>query len=115
MDNNYKITWKIKKMYCYPEYNNNKDVVFSVKWICNGEKVVNDIVYTSDLSGDTVINLINIDNFTPYIQLQEEQVLGWLFNSMGEEQKVHYENAVINAINVKINPPTIEPPLPWIN
>jgi hypothetical protein len=49
--------------------------------------------------------------FTPYAQLTESQVLGWIWAN-GVDQTAT-EAAVAQQIQNQINPPVVTPPLPW--
>ena len=55
------------------------------------------------------------DNFIPYDQLTEAQVLEWIFASMTPERKAQFEEGANAALQQKINPPdTVQSPdLPW--
>lgn len=69
--------------------------------------------YNSRVYGTTGVMYHSGSNFTPYDQLTEPQVLGWTFDSMGASQKANYEAAASNAIYTQIDPPVVNPPLPW--
>jgi hypothetical protein len=50
--------------------------------------------------------------FTPYADLTQDQVLGWCWaNGVNKDAT---EAAVQAQIDNQINPPTIQPPLPWV-
>ena len=49
--------------------------------------------------------------FTPYDQLTEAQVLGWIWANGVD--KFATESAVATQIQNQINPPVVTPPLPW--
>ena len=51
--------------------------------------------------------------FTPYADLTEAQVIGWVQGAMGAEQVAAYEANVAQQIADQINPPVVTPPLPW--
>jgi hypothetical protein len=52
------------------------------------------------------------ENFTPYDQLTQDQVLGWCFSNGVDQSAI--EANVSAQINDQINPPIIAPPLPWM-
>ena len=57
------ITWKVTNLDCYPTYQQNTDVVFTVHWDCLGNIVVatgslSGSVYNSRLYGTTGVHLI---------------------------------------------------------
>jgi hypothetical protein len=112
------ITWKVTTMDCYPKYEQNTDVVFTVHWDCLGNMTVatgslSGSTYNSRVYGTTGVMYHSGSGFIPYDQLTEEQVLGWTFDSMGTQQKASYETATSNAIYTQIDHPVVQPPLPW--
>jgi len=112
------ITWKVTNLDCYPTYDAETDVVFTVHWDCLGNMTVatgslSGSVYNSRLYGTTGVTYHSGSNFTPYNQLTEPQVLSWVFDSMGIQQKTSIEAGAANSIYTQIDPPVIQPPLPW--
>ena len=112
------ITWKVTNLDCYPTYDAETDVVFTVHWDCLGNMTVatgslSGSVYNSRLYGTTGVTYHSGSSFTPYNQLTEPQVLSWVFDSMGVQQKTSIEAGAANSIYTQIDPPVIQPPLPW--
>ena len=107
------ITWKVGTLECYPTYQQEKDVVFTVHWDCLGSETVNGITYNGRVYGSTGVTYHSGSDFTPYELLQEPQVIQWVWDSIGEEQKINFQNSVQNQINNQINPPVVILPLPW--
>jgi hypothetical protein len=112
------ITWKVTNLDCYPTYDAETDVVFTVHWDCLGNMTVatgslSGSVYNSRLYGTTGVTYHSGSTFTPYNQLTEPQVLSWVFDSMGIQQKTSIEAGAANSIYTQIDPPVIQPPLPW--
>lgn len=102
-------TWSVVQMDCYPEYEQEADVVFNVHWTMNGV----DGEYTGSVYGSQSLTLDSGADFTPYPDLTEEQVVGWVKDAMGEEQVASLEANVAQQIDNQINPPVVNPPLPW--
>jgi len=100
-------------MECYPTYEQNIDVVFTVHWDCLGSEVVSGSTYNGRVYGATGVTYHSGSTFTPYNQLSQDDVLGWVWDSMGTDQKSNYENSVQTQINNQINPPVVILPLPW--
>ena len=100
-------------MECYPTYQQEKDVVFTVHWDCLGSETVSGSTYNGRVYGSTGVTYHSGSEFTPYNQLTQDQVLGWVWESMGTEQKTNCENSVQTQINNQINPPVVILPLPW--
>ena len=100
-------------MECYPTYQQEKDVVFTVHWDCLGSETVSGSTYNGRVYGSTGVTYHSGSEFTPYNQLTQDQVLSWVWESMGTEQKTNCENSVQTQINNQINPPVVILPLPW--
>ena len=113
------ITWKVTNLDCYPKYDMETDVVFTVHWDCLGNIVVatgslSGSVYNSRLYGTTGVQYHSGSSFIPYDQLTENVVLGWTFDSMGTGSKANIEAGAISSLYNQINPPVVQPPLPWV-
>lgn len=102
-------TWAVVQMEAYPEYGGETDVVFTVHWTLTGT----DGTYVGSVYGSQGVSLNPDVPFTPYDQLTEEQVIGWVQDAMGAEQVATYEANVAQQIEDQINPPVVTPPLPW--
>jgi len=102
------ITWTVTAMDCYPQEDGNTDVVFTVHWTCAG---VQDAYSASVYSTCAVPAPATGAPFTPYEDLTQNQVLGWIWAN-GVDQTAT-EAAVQQQIDNQINPPVVTPPLPW--
>lgn len=99
-------TWTVTNMDCYPQEDGHSDVVFNVHWTCSGvDGQYNGSVYS------TCAVPLSQGTFTPYADLTQNQVLGWIWAN-GVDQAAT-EAAVQQQINNQINPPVVTPPLPW--
>ena len=107
------INWRVGVMECYPTYDQNTDVVFTVHWDCLGSEIVSGSTYNGRVYGATGVTFHSGSDFTPYEDLTQPQVLGWVWDAMGSGSKENYENSVQTQINNLINPPIVTPPLPW--
>lgn len=107
------INWRVGTMECYPIYEQNIDVVFTVHWDCLGSETANNITYTGRVYGSTGVTYHSGSDFTPYEQLTQNQVLSWVWDEMGQEQKDNIESSVQTQIDNQINPPVVILPLPW--
>ena len=117
-DNVPTITWKVTNLDCYPQYDQETDVVFTVHWDCLGNLTPttgsqSGSNFNSRLYGTTGVVYHSGSNFTPYNQLTQPQVLSWVFDAMGTAQKDSIEAGAANSIYAQINPPVVSPPLPW--
>ena len=104
-------TWVIEWMNAYPEFDGQPDVVVSAGWRCNGVQVEGDTTYTGSVYSSASFTLDPGQPFTPYADLTQDQVLGWVWASGVD--KASAEAAVQQQIDNQINPPIVQPPLPW--
>jgi hypothetical protein len=96
-------------MDAYPEYEGEADVVFTVHWTLTGT----DGTYVGSVYGSVGVSLNEGATFTPYEDLTEAQVIGWVQDALGAEQVAAYEANVAQQIADQIDPPVVTPPLPW--
>jgi hypothetical protein len=102
-------TWSVVQMDAYPEEDGETDVVFNVHWTLAGI----DGTYQGYAYGSQGVTIDPDVPFTPYEDLTEAQVIGWVQDAMGAEQVASYEANVAQQIEDQINPPVVTPPLPW--
>ena len=100
-------TWTVTAMDCYPQEAGLTDVVFNVHWTCSGT----DGTYSGSVYSTCSVTLDPSAPYTPYAQLTQAQVLGWIWTS-GVDQTAT-EAAVGQQIANQVNPPVVTPPLPW--
>jgi hypothetical protein len=101
--------WTVSALDCYPEYEGHEDVVFVCHWTLSGT----DGEHTAGVYGSVGVSLDEGGTFTPYADLTEAQVIGWVQDALGTEQVDAYEANVAAQIEAQINPPVVTPPLPW--
>ena len=101
-------TWTVVQMDAYPEVDGEQDVVFTVYWTLSGT----DGTYSGSTYGSAGVTVNPDEPFTPYADLTEEQVLGWIWTS-GVDKDANEAN-VAQRIENQINPPVVTPPLPWL-
>ena len=99
-------TWVIEWMQTTPVSATPSECVITAGWRCNGV----DGEYTG-----TVYSTCSFpapgDPYTPYADLTQDQVLGWCWANGVDKDAT--EAAVQQQIDNQINPPIIQPPLPW--
>ena len=101
------ITWTITAMDCYPQKEGNTNVVCTVHWTCAGtDGTCNASIYS------TCPVPLPSDTFTPYANLTQSQVLGWIWVN-GVDQ-VAIETEIEHQITSQNNPPIVKPALPWV-
>jgi hypothetical protein len=103
-------TWVVDQMSAYPQSQGQIDVVFSVAWRLNGT----DGTYSASYYGTVNITYVAGSPYTPYADLTEAQVIGWVKTAMGATQVTAYELSINNNINSQITPTVVTPPLPWV-
>jgi len=102
-------TWTVSQLDCYPQYDNQTDVVFVVHWACSGT----DGTHTGSVYSTCGVTYKADTPYTPYANLTKDQVLGWIW--AGGVDKDSAEAAVQTQIDNQINPPVVSPQLPWTN
>jgi hypothetical protein len=102
-------TWTVVQMDAYPQVDGEQDVVFTVHWTLSGT----DGTYSGGVYGTTGVTVNPDEPFTPYADLTQDQVIGWVQDAMGAEQVANYEANIAAQIEGQINPPVVTPPLPW--
>jgi hypothetical protein len=83
--------------------------------IANYEVVGVDGTYSASLSNIARFSTENVDNFTPYEDLTNEIVIGWIQAELGVDGVSNLEACIQGQIDSQINPPVVpqNTPLPW--
>lgn len=100
------ITWVIEWMNCKPKEGDMTDVVVTAGWRCNAV----DGNYSGTTYGSCGFPAPE-GEFTTYADLTQDQVLGWCWAN-GVDKDANEAN-VTQQIENQINPPIVQPPLPW--
>ena len=101
-------TWSITNLSVYPQSEGEADVVCAAAWNVSGT----DGTYSGNLNGSTAFKLDPAAPFIPYDQLTQNQVLAWVWASLGEEGKASAEADVDAQIEYAASQ-IQNPPLPW--
>jgi hypothetical protein len=101
------INWIIERLLVKPTEGTLTDVVITADWRCNGSQDQ----YSGTCYGSCSF-APPTENFTPYPDLTQDQVLGWCFSNGVDQTAI--EANVSAQIADQINPPVIAPPLPWL-
>jgi hypothetical protein len=107
MSNTY--TWAVNALTCYPTYESETDVVFTVRWTCTASSGN----FLSNITSVTYVEWVSGSPFTPYSQLTQDQVIGWVQSALGAEQIAEIYSKLDFQIEQQMNPPVVTPPLPW--
>jgi hypothetical protein len=102
--------WTIQAMDCVPQEDGHIDVVVTAHWNVSAT----DGTYTSSVYGTQSFIYNPETSFTPYADLTQEQVVGWVQDSMGAEGVASLQANLDTQIENQINPPIVTPPLPWV-
>jgi hypothetical protein len=102
-------SWIISQLECYPQHEGNQDVVFTIHW----RRQATDGTHHADVYGSQSVTLDPDAPFTPYANLTEAQVIGWLEDAFGDEQLAAQKATLDKQIADQINPPIVRPKLPW--
>ena len=99
-------TWTVTTMDFYPQAEGQTDVVFTVHWT---------LVGTQDIYNGSVYSTCGVPaptgTFTPYADLTQDQVLGWIWANGVDKDSA--EAAVQAQIDAQITPTVVQPALPW--
>jgi hypothetical protein len=103
-------TWKVTSMSVLPEQGGETDVVVFAMYDVTG---IQDKT-TASVCGTQKFTYTG-GEFTPYEDLTEEQVIGWIQSALGENGVNSIYSCIDGQINSILNPPaTPQPePLPW--
>jgi hypothetical protein len=101
------LSWIIERLLVKPTEGDKTDVVITADWRCNGT----DGTYSGTCYGSASF-APPTENFTPYEDLTEQQVLDWCYANGVDKTAI--EANVSAQIENQINPPVIAPPLPWV-
>jgi len=103
--------WVVEWMQTTPTTASPSEAVLQVGWRVNGEQEDNGKNYTATVYSTCSLPPADPQNFTPYANLTQNQVLGWCYANGVDQASA--EAAVQSNIDNQINPPVIQPPLPW--
>ena len=100
--------WNIVSLQAYTQIDGQSDVVFNVDWSCQAK----DGSYKALSTGSVSVTYTAGQPFTPYDQLTQDQVWGWINPSIDRPEIEANLQAMINA---QKTPEVVTPPLPWSN
>jgi hypothetical protein len=102
--------WTVSAMDCKVSEDNLSDVVFNVHWRCSATEVDGDKTYSASVYSTCSVPGPGTP-FTPYADLTQDQVLGWIWAN--GVNKAATEAAVQQQIELQKHPVVVSPPLPW--
>lgn len=102
--------WNCKTVDCYPEQDNEADVVYNVHWIVTGTSDQLDpqgSPYSATSIGTQTLDTSQITNFIPFDQLTNDEVVAWTKGAMGDEQVASIEASIQSQIDSLITPTSV--------
>ena len=103
--------WVISQLNCAVESEGLPDVINMIHWRYNATQVDGDKVWFADTYGASSVAQPNPQNFIPYADVTEAEVIGWLEQIL----PVDAMQASLEAnIALQINPVEVTLPLPWL-
>ena len=103
-------TWIIESINCHSEFENETNVVFNVSWRIQATNGKN----TEEVYGSQAISFEAKNNFTPFDQLTEEIVIGWVQAAAGIDRITKLQQTLDANLITADKPTIITPPLPWL-
>lgn len=103
-------SWVISQLNCAVESEGLKNVINVIHWRYNAVAVDGDKTYYADTYGATSVAQPNPQNFIPYEDVTEAEVISWL------EEVLPVEDMQVSLqanIDLQINPVEVTLPLPW--
>lgn len=102
--------WTIEALDCVPQEDGKTDVVVTAHW----SVLATDGTYKSSACNTQAFTYNPTKEFTPFENLTQEQVVGWVQQSMGVDAVTALQEWLDKQIANQIIPPVVTPPLPWI-
>ena len=103
--------WVVSQLDTAPSEDGLTDVVKTVHWRYQAEQVDGDKTYFADTYGASSVAQPNPQNFVPYADVTEADVISWL----EEVLPVDAMQASLEAnIALQITPKEVTLPLPWL-
>jgi len=115
-------TWSISELECLPvaPETNLPNCVWVVHWNCtaSSDQINPDTnkPYTASRYGTVRLTYDSSETYIPYEELTESQVISWvqeIMNQNPESDVSSLEQGLSTLIQNQMNPPSIQPALPW--
>ena len=103
--------WVISQLNCAVESEGLPNVINMIHWRYNATKVEGDKTYFADTYGASNVSQPNPQNFTPYKDVTEAEVINWLEQILPVEDM---QSRLEANITLQINPVEVTLPLPWM-
>ncbi len=106
------MNWSISALDCRVQEDGLSNVVYNAHWRCSATEVDGDKTYSASVYSTCSVPGPGTP-FTPYAELTQDQVLGWIWANGVD--KAATEAAVQQQIYLQKNPVVVSPPLPWVS
>jgi hypothetical protein len=103
--------WVISELNCAVESEGLPDVINVIHWRYNATQEHDGKIYFADTYGANGVAQPNPQNFIPYADVTEAEVIGWLEEILPVEAM---QLALEKNIALQINPVEVTLPLPWL-
>lgn len=108
METNFK--WLIAQLNCKVEEEGLSDVINMIHWRYNATQIVDDKTYFADTYSCTSVSQPNPQDFIPYADVTEAEVIGWLESVLDvPAMQLSLESNLYN----QQHPTEVVLPLPW--
>jgi hypothetical protein len=107
-------TWTVDRLLTLDEVKEKDFVVTAIcKVVCTEE--VDGKEYSAKKLVSSIFQPEEKEGFIPYADLTEEQIVGWVKESLGVEGVKSIEKSLASQVDNKINPPVVpvSKSLPW--
>lgn len=101
-------TWEFPAFECKLDENGLEKVITNVHWVYRG---IDEDEISSYIYGNQLLESANPDNFTPFTQISEEQVISWMENIMDIDTM---KASIASQINLIKAPASVTLSAPWI-
>lgn len=107
------IVWKVLSLKVRNDYLNFQNMVVRVEWNCIAHYRDTDIYGFGAIQGETYLDVPE-NNFTPFEQLTEAQIISWVHQIIGSKAKEYEITATRHAIGgISSEANLVAAPLPW--
>jgi hypothetical protein len=103
--------WVISQLNCAVESEGLPDVINMIHWRYNATQVDGDKTWFADTYGSSSVEQPNPQNFIPYADVTEAEVISWLEQILPVDAM---QLGLENNIALQINPVEVTLPLPWL-
>jgi hypothetical protein len=105
-------SWVISELNCAVESEGLPDVINQIHYRYNATQEHDGKIYFADTYSVVSVAQPNPQNFIPYADVTEAEVIGWLEEILPVEAM---QLALENKIALQINPVEVTLPLPWLS